>query len=190
MATATKARKPKPELSIEPEVFLAQHRRITDLEQKVEEWKASGKSAVQSAKAAGINYDAYKLLRKLRRMDPDKAERLIKDALAYARILGTGLFEQGDLFGGDSLDDLIASLKPADIAAHQEWEAEKEGYEAGKIGEPIDNCKYPVGTPFYVAYMKGYRDGEASPAAKAAAAQDEKIIKPRRGDDNPEDDIE
>jgi hypothetical protein len=78
-------------IRIEPEVFLSSHRRISDWILKADEFKASGKAAVSTAKALGVNLDAYKLVRELAKMERPRAEALLRDVLLYAKWLDLGL---------------------------------------------------------------------------------------------------
>lgn len=168
---------------LEPEVFLSSHRRISDWLLKADEFKASGKAAVNTAKALGVNLGAYKLVRKLAKMERADAEALLRDTLLYAKWLDLGLGDQLDLFGQD--DTALSGLTAKVVTEHKGWEAEKEGYEAGKSGEPSDNCKHNPGTEFHQRWMVGWHGGNAF--RQEAEARGEQIIKPRKGGENPED---
>ena len=178
---------------IEPEVFLSNHRRISDWQLRVDEYKATGKARLNSAKAAGINLQAYKLVRKLAKMERGDAERLIRDVLLYSKFLDLGLGDQLDLFGGQE-NSALAGLTAQVVSEHKGWEAERAGYEAGKTGEPSDNCPHQPGDELHQRWMVGWHDGNAY--RKEAEARGEEIIKPRRGSgpedggDDPEEDID
>jgi len=102
----------------------------------------------------------------------------------YAKWLDLGLGDQLDLFGGNDSEPL-AGLTAKVVTEHKGWEAEREGYEAGKCGEPSDNCKHAPGTEYHQRWMVGWHGGNAY--RQEAAARGEQIIKPRKGGDNPED---
>jgi hypothetical protein len=129
---------------VEPEVFLSQHRRISDWLVRADEFKASGKAAVNTARAMGVNTKAYKTVRKWMKMERAEVEQDLRDVLLYARILDLGLFDQLDLFSKDH-NSALAGLTSKVVSEHKEWEAEKEGYEAGKSGDPLDNNPHPAG---------------------------------------------
>ena len=182
---ATTTQREKPSGIIEPEVFLANHRRISDSLLSFEEFKASGKARVASAKAAGVNIQAYKLVRKLARMERRDAEQLIRDTLLYAKLLELGLGDQLDLFTGQE-HNVVAGLTASVVAEHKGWEAERQGYENGKFSDPSDNCPHDPGTELHSRYMTGWHAGNAY--RQEAEARGEKIIKPRKGGgSNPED---
>jgi hypothetical protein len=88
-----------------------------------------------------------------------------------------------DLFGQD--DAPLAGLTAKVVTEHKGWEAEREGYEAGKSGEPSDNCKHNPGTEFHQRWMVGWHGGYVY--RQEAEARGEQINKPRKGSDNPED---
>ena len=168
---------------VEPEVFLSSHRRISDWCLKAEELKASGKAAVNTAKALGINLDAYKLVRKLAKLERPRAEAMLRDTLLYAKWLDLGLGDQLDLFGQD--DRAMAGLTAKVVNEHKGWETERAGYDAGKAGEPSDNCQHLPGSELHQRWMVGWHDGNAY--RQQAEARGEQIIKPKRGGSNPED---
>ena len=168
---------------IEPEVFLSSHRRISDWFLKAEELKASGKAAVNTAKALGINLDAYKLVRKLAKLERPRAEAMLRDTLLYAKWLDLGLGDQLDLFGQD--DRAMAGLTAKVVSEHKGWETERAGYDAGKAGAPSDNCQHLPGSELHQRWMIGWHDGNAY--RQQAEARGEQLIKPKRGGSNPED---
>jgi len=181
----------RPAESMEPEVFLSNHRRIAERIRAAEESAASGKAAVNSAKAAGFNVQAYKFVRKLSKMDRGDAERLIRDALVYSRFLDLGLFDQRDLFAtidGKNDADPMASLTASVVQGHKEWEAEQAGYQNGRVNDPLDNNPYLPGTAMHERYIVGWRDGEAS--RREAEARGEQVIKAKKGRGAEEDDGE
>lgn len=150
---------------------------------KAEELKASGKAAANTAKALGVNLDAYKLVRKLAKMERPRAEALLRDTLLYAKWLDLGLGDQLDLFGKD--DTALAGLTAKVVTEHKGWEAERTGYEAGKSNDPSDNCPHLPGTEMHQRWMVGWHDGHAY--RQQAEARGEQVIKPRKGGSNPED---
>lgn len=172
--------------AIEPEVFLSNHHRIQEWMLKVDEMKASGKSAAQAAKASGVNLKAYLLTKKLSKMEREDAESLIRDALLYARLLDLGLFAQEDLFPALGDNSAFLGLTSKVMGEHRAWEAEQAGYEAGKLDDPLDNNPHPVGTELHQRYVVGWHNGASY--RTEAEARGEKIIKPRKkGQGNPED---
>lgn len=170
--------------TLEPEIFLSQHRRISDWLLKADEFKASGKAALNTAKATGVNLDAYKMVKKWAKQDREQVEKNLRDALLMARLLDLGLFDQMDLFASET-NSALSGLTAKVMTDHKEWEAERAGYDEGKSGSPLDNNPHAPGSPLHERFIVGWHGGNAF--QQQAEARGEQIIKPRRGSSNPED---
>jgi hypothetical protein len=67
------------------------------------------------------------------------------------------------------LDDAEAELRMREMIRYAawlgEWQAEQDGYKAGKAAEPIDNNPHAGGSPYFSRWRQGWTDGQASIAA-------------------------
>ena len=138
-----------------PEDFLAHFRAIKDTKRAKDEAGAAHKAAREAFKAAGGDLNALKIVDHLMSLDDADAELRMRETLRYCGWLDLPLGTQADLFGGEAPPDLTASV----TAQHREWQAEQDGYKAGKDGEPIDNNPHPSASPFFTRWRTGWHDG-------------------------------
>lgn len=104
----------------------------------------------------GANMRALDLMLKLRKVEPEDAEMLLRDALRYCRWASMKVGEQASLFGSD--DAQAPSEK-----ARGEWteaQAYEEGYAAGKAGRSGTDHRFVAGTPVHQRFYQGWVDGQ------------------------------
>lgn len=104
----------------------------------------------------GCNMRALDLMLKLRKMEPEDAEMLLRDALRYSRWANMKIGEQAGLFASDDAD--VPSEK-----ARGEWteaQAYEEGYSAGKAGRSGTDHRFTPGTPVHQQFYRGWVDGQ------------------------------
>lgn len=165
----------------EPELFLKRYRDITDRARDSDEAKALWKSEIQKAKGAGVDVKALKLADKIRNMDPAAGQALIRNTILYLGWLGVNILGQEDLF-----EPSTTGLTEHVMQTHKAWEAGRAGYEAGKVGEPIDSNPHAPGSEEHQRWASEWHDGADD--HKTQSASPIKDIKPREGGgDNPED---
>lgn len=106
--------------------------------------------------AMGCNMRALDLMLKLRGMEPEEAEMLLRDALRYSNWVQMKIGDQSDLFGSDD------APKPNDQARAglAEAEAYNEGHEAGLAGRGSTSHRYQPGSPMAQRFMTGWSDGQ------------------------------
>lgn len=141
------------ETSLEPEAFLRAYRNIGDKKQVRDQADADWKAQFEKAKSSGFDTAAIKLAIKLKKMDPAKAKDLLLKTVTYLRLLGVTILDQQEMF-----DTPVSGLTEGLLATHAAWESEKDGYAAGKRGDPVDaNPKLP-GTAEHQAWAQGWYD--------------------------------
>lgn len=176
--------------NVPPEVFLRHYREIRDLKNAHAETGMAVARAKKSAKGAGIDLDAMKMLEKLADLDDDEAEMQIRHLQTYATWLKLPIGTQLGMFGQPE----TPAVKPEDAAEHQEWEAGEGGKEAGNAGHARDTNPYPAGSAVHVAWDKSWQSahkvwlaeqkkiaGEMKPKAGNGAAPPRKRGRPKNG---------
>ena len=98
-------------------------------------------------KAFGFNLDAYDNTVKLRSMDLGKVQVDSADTGRYLRVLDHPLATQLELF-----QNMEAPPPEVDVAL--------QGLNAGKGGEPVDNCPHQPGTADYVTWRANWEVGQ------------------------------
>lgn len=147
---------------VEAEVFLTIYHTDYDKEQTVKDAKADWRSHLDLASAAGVNVNALKLAKKVLKMEPREAQVYMRDALLYLKFLGQDLLDYREIMDNSAAMSLTAAVQ----ATHAIWTAEKQGYEDGKAGNPIDNNPYLGGTDTYQAYASEWLNGSQERKAR------------------------
>jgi ribosome modulation factor len=106
--------------------------------------------------AMGCNMRALDLMLKLRGMEPEEAEMLLRDALRYSNWVQMKIGDQSDLFGSDD------APKPNDQARAglAEAEAYNEGHAAGLAGRSSTSHRFQPGSPMAQKFMDGWSDAQ------------------------------
>jgi ribosome modulation factor len=143
--------------SIPPEVFLALYRVIKEAQRRKEEAAAGYKGARERAKEAGVDMNALKIMEHLAKLDDADAELRMRQALKYSEWIGLPFATQPDMFptpgGSEMLTDKL-------VGDHKEWQAEQNGYAAGKDGAPADHNPHAPGSSLAQRWMSGWHDGQ------------------------------
>jgi hypothetical protein len=110
--------------------------------------------------AMGCNMRALDLMLKLRAMEPEDAEMLLRDALRYSSWVQMKVGQQSELFGSDD------APKPNDQARAglAEAEAYNEGHAAGLAGRASTSHRYQAGSVMSQRFRDGWDDGQAQVA--------------------------
>ena len=140
-----------------PEDFLTAYREIEETKKAKDEASAAHKAAREKFKAAGGDLNAFKIVKHLQGLDDAEAELRMRETIRYASWLGLEVGTQSDLFSGAPVD-LTINVQ----SQHREWQAEQDGYKAGKAGEPIDNCPHSGGSPLTARWRQGWHDGQTA----------------------------
>lgn len=141
-----------------PEDFLRHYRAMKEAKRRKVEAAEAFKAARADFKAAGGDLNAFKIVEHLQTLDDADAELRMRETLRYAAWLDLDIGTQTDMFGDGPQVDLTGAVQ----AQHREWQAEQDGYKAGKDGQPIDNCPHAGGSPFFTRWRAGWRDGQAA----------------------------
>ena len=141
---------------ISPEDFLSVYRDLKDKKRRKEEAAAAFTAAKQHAKSLGVDLNALKIVEHLASLDDADAELRMRETLRYAAWMGLEIGTQPDMF-----EQPEVSLASQVAAQHNEWKAEQAGYDAGKSGDPSDNCPHPGTSPLNPRWHQGWRDGAA-----------------------------
>lgn len=152
---------------VAPEDFLRHYRAIHDAKRAKEEAAAAYQAARHSAKAAGVDMDAMKIVEHLSSLDDADAELRMRETLRYAAWMGLEIGTQADMFGDAPEIELVGKVS----AQHAEWKAEQDGYKAGKGGEPRDNCPIAATSPLHPAWNRGWREGAEFRATQAPTGE-------------------
>lgn len=110
--------------------------------------------------AMGCNMRALDLMLKLRSMEPEEAEMLLRDALRYSSWVQMKIGDQSELFASDD------APKPNDKARAglAEAEAYNEGHAAGLAGRSSTSHRYQPGSPMAQKFFTGWEDAQAEVA--------------------------
>lgn len=151
------------ETRIEPEVFLTAYRGYYDKKRRALEAAADVQAALQGAHAGGIDIVAFKAVTKLTKMEPRDAQRTMRNILLYLGWLGCPILEYRDLIEDNTVAEGLTS---AVMQTHKLWEVEREGYECGKRGDPVDNNPHPQGSSEHQLWTRSWGDGAADQKPK------------------------
>jgi hypothetical protein len=141
--------------NVPPETFLHHYREIRDCKRAHADTGMAVARAKKSAKGAGIDLDALKMLEKLADLDTDEAELQLRNLRIYARWIELPIGMQTNFFGEP--EPATVSAKAA--AEQREWDARDKGAADGRAGHERDNNPHLVGSPERAAYDRGWIDG-------------------------------
>lgn len=160
--------------NVSQEVFAQHHAQWLDAMRKAEIAKAKVRSTLAAAKSAGIDIKAMQRVEAKRHEDPDDAKQRARTDQIYGRWLGIEVYAQPDLFAGEP--------PPMPAASTSEAFAVEAGFQAGKAGElRTDGNPFPAGTPNYVAWDRGYMDGQAAIAEGMKPGANREKVAGKRG---------
>jgi hypothetical protein len=139
--------------NVPPDVFLRHYREIRDLKDAQADAAAAVARAKKSAKGAGIDLDALKMLEKLASLDTDEAEMQLQHLQIYAKWIDLPVGMQGDFFGQPEAVSAEAAQE------QREWAAGDEGLQAGRAGHERDTNPHTAGSAEHVAWDKAWAKG-------------------------------
>lgn len=144
---------PMPSNVMTPEEFLACYRDIKDGKRWKDEGGAAFKAATERFISLGGDKVALKIVELLQKVEDERAELIVRTTLQYASWLDLQIGTQLTMF-----EEAPVNLTAGVQAQHREWQAEQDGYAAGKAGEPVDNCPYATVSPYNVRWRSGHQD--------------------------------
>lgn len=141
--------------NVPPDVFLRHFREIRDCKTAHGDTGMALARAKKSAKGAGIDLDALKMLEKLADLDTDEAEMQLRHLQLYAKWIELPIGSQLNFFG----EPQPATVGAKAAAEQREWVAGSAGYEAGKAGSERDTNPHQAGSVEHVAWDKSWTNG-------------------------------
>lgn len=166
--------------NLQGDAFLRHFHEVRDLKREHKEIGMRLARAKKAAKSDGVDLDALAALEKLVKLDDDEAALQMRNTMRYLRFLGKPLGTQLDW-----IDAVAATPQPNDKSAneHRVWQAEQDGYAAGRAGRGRDDNPYDAGAETFVAFDKGYTRGQKVLADKLG--ENAKAAEPRRSRKQP-----
>ncbi len=174
--------------NVGPELLAEAIREVVRLKREVKEAGQKVSEAIKKYSDMGVHKRALaRVLRDRIRED----DEVLAENREYIRMMH---IEQHRVTEADLFDDLeLADLPLAALEKHALFGAEEVGYAQGKAGGADDGAqRYPIGSPAYVAYAKGYKRGwalrkrEDDDETVAAAPTRERVQRPaERGPERP-----
>lgn len=166
--------------NVGPELLAEAIREVVRLKREVKEAGQKVSEAVKKYAAMGVHKRALaRVLRDRIRED----DEVLAENREYIRMMH---IEQHRVTEADLFDDLeLSDLPLAALEKHVLFGAEEVGYAQGKAGGADDGAqRYPVTSPAYAAYAKGYKRGwalrkrEDDEETVAAAPTRERVQRP------------
>lgn len=114
------------------------------------------RNIVKRAKSDGINTKVMIQTVALSKLDPEQVQADLRDQIRYMALRRMPV-TQTELFAG--LDTTITAKSQQQ---DDSWDAEDNGYRAGRHGAGNDDCPYPPGTELNVHWATGWAKGQAS----------------------------
>jgi hypothetical protein len=146
-----------PSNALNPNDFLSH---FTDL-LKATQAKDTGVAKLRAIRARfesmGANMRALDLMLKLRNMEPEDAQMLLRDTMRYSRWVHMKIGDQADLF--EASDDAPMPNEAA-RGGLAEAEAYNEGHAAGMAGRSSTDHRYQPGSPMAQRFFEGWSDGQ------------------------------
>jgi hypothetical protein len=139
--------------NVPPEVFLRHWREIREAKNAHADTSTAVARAKKSAKSAGVDLDALKLLEKFADLDTDEAEVQLRHLFTYAKWIKLPLGTQTEMFQAPE-------PKPDVAQEHADWEAGEAGIAAGKSGLKRTVNPYKAGTSTHVAWDRAWLGGK------------------------------
>jgi len=146
-------------------------RELDEAEDKVTTAVGVVRSIRKRAKNEGVNLRMLDEVRRTKRMDQDEVLVNERDRLRYAAFLGLNLGTQLEL-------DVEIPVEVKDERA--KYDAERDGFNFGKRGDPRTDNPFEAGTVAYVAWDTGWIRGEKEHFDAPAAAAPAKRGRPKK----------
>lgn len=123
---------------------------------KVDEEMGVLRNIAKKAKADGVNTKAMIAAIALTKLDPEVVAADVRDTIRYAAIMHVPM-TQAVLFNGW---DETVSERTAEIG--DLWQAEQEGFTAGRAGAAVESSPYITGTEHHTHWLDHWHKGQAS----------------------------
>lgn len=160
--------------------YLEHYRAIRDASREQQKATALMRLARKRAKGAGIVLADMDAAIRLRNLDADERQSQLRNVARYAAWMGCELGTQADMFGApEAPKDRVA-------AEFAEYDATEKGWSHGLHGGKDDGNPFTLGTPFSVAWHKGWTDARDFMQAQGDDGA-KKVTGSRRARNNPED---
>jgi hypothetical protein len=154
--------------NVRPETLQKHYRTIRDAMSAHKDTGMAVARAKKSAKADGVDLDAFKLLQQLADLDTDEADMRLRNLVRYAKYIELPLGTQVDMFR----DPATAAASDDAKAEQREWEAGDAGKKAGAAGHQREDNPHQAGSREHVAWDRSW-----SKAHKAWTAEQTKLAK-------------
>jgi len=162
MARRLKEATEKPKRGVTREVVLSYDRKIGEAQGRLDDARGEVGQFNKQFNDVGGNTQALKLARKLKRMEPVKAQAFWKELNQYVGDLD--VFAQGDMFDQNT----TTAADSADGEKRNEV-ADAQGKQAGLDGANLDSNPYAEDDPARPFWSKGWRDGQNELAGRFTA---------------------
>lgn len=133
--------------------FMRQYRQQ---KRKCSEEQGVLRNILKRAKSAGLNTKEMTASVQDLTQEPDIVAQNLSDGLRYRTLLGIKTITREALF--DWSDDVSPQTRHHDDL----WDAEENGYKAGRAGQSADDNPYDVGSELHVHWLGEYRKGQMS----------------------------
>ena len=160
--------------SASPDDFLATYRELRSEKRVLDSQNGVVRNIRKRMKAKGIDMAAFAIVEGLLKLEDEEAAMRLRNIGRQLFWLGSSIGKQMDLFGSDD----VSGPTETSVLALREQDAEMVGFRSGAAGASIDENPYPAGSPFHVAFVKGWHDGQAdlarglTPKGKAKKAEE------------------
>jgi ribosome modulation factor len=114
------------------------------------------RSLIKRAKSDGINTKAMIEAVKASKLDPEVVAADLRDQIRYMGIIHVPM-TQASLF-----DDYNVEVSTQTAHADDLWDADDNGYRAGRHGARIEDCPYDPGTELHVHWLQAWHKGQAA----------------------------
>lgn len=156
------------------EVKIDYMRQYQSQKRACEEANGALRAILKQAKSYGLNTKSLIGAVSAIKLDPDTVRNDLRDQIDYMRLLRMpiaqrDLFPQLELFGEQEPEEVAAS--PAVRAADAAWDADDQGYTAGRLGAAIEVCPYEPGSELALHWITSWRQGQASIAKEMGPDQ-------------------
>jgi hypothetical protein len=141
--------------NVQPEVFLRHYRDIRKAKAAHADTGMEIARLKKSAKSAGIDLDALKMLEKFADLDEQEAEMQLSHLMVYAQWIELPLHTQLNMFKAP----VLPVPHPESAREHHDFLASEAGMKAGKTGDMRTANAYAAGTSEYVAWDKAWTKG-------------------------------
>jgi ribosome modulation factor len=143
---------------------------VSAAKEALDEANSEYRAKLKAAKADGVNQKQLVAALLSRKRDVEAVRLDLRDYVRYLGLCAMRMTQQ-DLFGDKDQND-------APGEDHLAWQADQEGFTAGKAGRARDDQPYEAGSAQHAAWVKGWLRGQKTIAKTLAPGT--KIASTRR----------